>query len=508
MPDATPEKVRKRPRRRIRLSTYLKFFAFFIVSVYVLHFGLLRMPYYWDEVGQFVPAAWDILSAGQLIPTSATPNIHPPAVMAWVALAWKIFTPSLLVARCAMLLIGALLLMAAFLLSIELCGSVPGLPAFFATLALALSPLVFTQSLLVQLDLPAAALTCLVLYLFFAERHWPAVLVASLLVLTKETGVLLPLVLGVWLFSEKRFRRAASYLAPVAVLGVWLFYLHSRTGSWFGNSEFGRYNLLWTLRLSHIGFSLVRRFYFLFIGNFHWIGTLAILAGMSAGLFRRRRWAVAATFALLHILMVSVLGGAVLERYMLPVLPIFYAAALVGFSAYGVNRRWLSYAALVAGLVAGLFINPLFWPFPYENNLAIQTFTRLQARTAQTLETRYAGARVATIWPLTAQLSNPRLGYVGSPFQVTELPSLSAASVAALDPKSYDILVRFSRDWDPEHNLLRNRAFRWAARQTLGFEDPVSGDELESTFKLRLTHLFQEQGQWVEIYVRQPAQSN
>jgi len=111
-------------------------------------------------------------------------------------------------------------------------------------------------------------------------------------------------------------------------------------------------------------------------------------------------------------------------------------------------------------------------------------------------------------WPLTAQLSNPRLGYVGTPFQVTELPSQTAATDAALDPKSYDILVRFSRDWDPEHNLLRNRAFRWAARQTLGFEDPVSGDELESTFKLRLTHLFQEQGQWVEIYVRQPAQSN
>lgn len=500
MADMSVEKKRKRGRRRIRLSTYLKFLGFFTVFVFVIHGGYLLMPYYWDEVGQFVPAAWDIYDSGRLVPTSTVPNIHPPAVMAWVALFWKVFTPSVLVARCAMLLLGAGLLAAAFLLAVELCGSAPGLPAFFATLALALSPLVYTQSMLVQLDMPAAAFTCLALYFFLSERHWAAVASACLLVLVKETGVLLPLVLCVWLLFEKRYRRAAYYVIPAAVLGIWLLYLHHRTGSWFGNTEFGRYNLLWTMRLSHIGLSLARRFYFLFIGNFHWIGTLGILAGVSAGLFKRRRWAVAGTFVLLHILMVSLLGGAVLERYMLPVLPAFYAAALVGFSAWTVNRRWLAYLAMVSGLVAGLFINPLFWPFPYENNLAVVTFTRLHTRAAESLEREYPGARVATIWPMSAELANPRLAYVNKPFQTVELPSFTSASLSAADPKSYDLLVRFSRDWDPDQNLLRQRVFRWAARQTIGFEDPVTGDELETVYKMKLIHLFQEDGQWVEIY--------
>lgn len=498
--DTTVEKKRKRGRRSIRLSTYLKFLGFFTVFVFGIHAAYLQMPYYWDEAGQFIPSAWDIHDSGRLVPVSATPNVHPPGVMVWVAGFWKVFGEHLVVARCAMLLLGALLLAAAFLLAVELCGSVPGLPAFFATLALALSPLVYTQSLLVQLDLSAAAFTCLVLYYFLSERHWQALAAASLLVLVKETGVLLPLTLCVWLTFEKRYRRAAYYLIPAAVLGVWLLYLHRQTGAWLGNTEFGRYNLLWTLRLSHIGFSLARRFYFLFIGNFHWIGTLGILAGLSAGLFRRRRWAVAATFAGLHIVMVSVLGGAVLERYMVPVLPLFYAAALVGFTAWTVNRKWLAYMAMLAGLVAGLFFNPLFWPFPFENNLAMVTFTRLHAKAAERLESEYAGARVATIWPMSAELGNPRLGYVKTPFQVVELRSFTAAALKETDPKSYDLLVRFSRDWDPDQNLLRNRAFRWAARQTIGFEDPVTGDELETTFKMKLVHLYQEDGQWVEVY--------
>jgi hypothetical protein len=204
----------------------------------------------------------------------------------------------------------------------------------------------------------------------------------------------------------------------------------------------------------------------------------------------------------LHIVMVSMLGGAVLERYMVPVLPVYYAAALVGFSAWTVNRRWLAYMGMLAGLIAGLFINPLFWPFPYENNLAVATFTKLHSRSAESLENEYPGARVATIWPMSAELSNPRLGYVSKPFQVVELPSFTSQSLMATNPRSYDLLVRFSRDWDPDRNLLRERAFRWAARKTIGFEDPVTGDELETLYKMKLVHLFQEDGQWVEIYKR------
>ncbi len=49
-------------RRRIRPETYLFFLALFALIVFLSHAPLLRLPYYWDELGQFVPAALDHLS--------------------------------------------------------------------------------------------------------------------------------------------------------------------------------------------------------------------------------------------------------------------------------------------------------------------------------------------------------------------------------------------------------------------------------------------------------------
>jgi hypothetical protein len=49
---------------------------------------------------------------------------------------------------------------------------------------------------------------------------------------------------------------------------------------------------------------------------------------------------------------------------------------------------------------------------------------------------------------------------------------------------------------------MGNRAVRWLARQTIGLEDSVSGDMLESKYGLKLAHMYEENGQWIEIYIR------
>jgi hypothetical protein len=40
-------------------------------AVCLTHFTLLRLPYYWDEAGYYIPAAWDFFRTGSLIPTDA-----------------------------------------------------------------------------------------------------------------------------------------------------------------------------------------------------------------------------------------------------------------------------------------------------------------------------------------------------------------------------------------------------------------------------------------------------
>src|SRR6516162_519327 len=34
-------------------------FPVIFVALYATHFDLLRLPYYWDEAGYYIPAAWD-----------------------------------------------------------------------------------------------------------------------------------------------------------------------------------------------------------------------------------------------------------------------------------------------------------------------------------------------------------------------------------------------------------------------------------------------------------------
>ena len=69
-----------------------------------LHAPLLRLPYFWDEAGYYVPAARDLLLTGSLIPHSTVSNAHPPLLMAYLALWWKLAGFAPVVTRTAMLL--------------------------------------------------------------------------------------------------------------------------------------------------------------------------------------------------------------------------------------------------------------------------------------------------------------------------------------------------------------------------------------------------------------------
>ena len=81
-------------------------FAVIFAGIFLLHAPLLQLPYFWDEAGYYIPAARDILLSGSLIPHGIS-NAHPPLVMAWLALWWKIFGYAPLVTRSAMLVVAA-----------------------------------------------------------------------------------------------------------------------------------------------------------------------------------------------------------------------------------------------------------------------------------------------------------------------------------------------------------------------------------------------------------------
>jgi 4-amino-4-deoxy-L-arabinose transferase-like glycosyltransferase len=486
--------------RAIRFSTLLLLAAFALL-VFLAHLPYFGLPYFWDELGQFVPAALDILHDGAWIPHSTVPNAHPPGVMAYLALVWRIAGYSITATRLSMLALAAATVICTFFLAGELARE--RTPAILASVFLLADPLFYTQSMLAQLDMPAMLFTVLGLLLFLADRHAAAAAACTALVLAKETGALLPLIFFVVLYRDPaRSRYAAYYLAPFAALVIWFFALWHSTGYLFGDPGFTHYNTTYSLNPVRASVALLRRFYYLFIDDFRWIGSIAIFfAWKRARLYSTRAWKITWGFIAAHILLVSLLGGATLERYLLPVLPLIYIAMGAAFQLSRPRWRYAAVTALAAGLVAGLFLNPPF-PFPYENNLALVDFVDLHRAAAQFLEKSYPGKTIYTAWPLTQALRNPAFGYVDRAMSAAETSDLHVSTLQALKPNSVDVLVLYSRTWAPSWGVLQWPALRDFLSRFYEYEREMTPAEVRRHFGLVPIQRWTRRGQWIEVFSR------
>jgi hypothetical protein len=463
------------------------------------HLPFLAAPYFWDEAGQFIPAALDLFYSGEIVPHSTIPNVHPPGVMLYLAAVWRLFGYSIIITRSAMLLIAMAACWWVYRLAADfLC---PDRKAAVMTLVLlCLSPLYFSQSIMTLLDMPAMALTALALVMFLRERMALASLACVALVMVKETGALLPAVLGIVLVREHRWKQAMYFLVPALPLAGWLLVLHSRSGHWFGNTSFVQYNLWYPLNPVRFALASCRRGYYLFIGSGYFIGTAVLLRSRG---WRRvsRAWRVAAIFATVHVIAMSLIGGAVLERYLLSVLPITLAAfanALCSLSSRYCN---VAFALMCTASAACIWVNPLY-PFPFENNLAWIDFVEVQRDAGGYLSSHLpAGATVSSTFPFAGCMRRPELGYTTKSFHIEEVPDLTRESIESLGGRQIDALAIFSTTWDPL-GLMRQPRWVGFLERFYGFEPEVTPEQVPELVGLHRVARFERHGQWIEIFGR------
>jgi hypothetical protein len=157
---------------------------------------------------------------------------------------------------------------------------------------------------------------------------------------------------------------------------------------------------------------------------------------------------------LVNAVLFSLLGGALLCRYLLPMYPLVILLAVSTF-----HRRvpyWQALAVLsAAGFVAGLFINPPYG-FAPEDNLSYAHVVRLHQAGIAQLAKSFPGATVLSAWPVTDELRRPELGYVKQPFDVYAIDDFSPPQIAraAEEPGRYSAALVFSTKYDPPRPLL------------------------------------------------------
>ncbi len=107
-------------------------------------------------------------------------------------------------------------------------------------------------------------------------------------------------------------------------------------------------------------------------------------------------------------------------------------------------------------------MNPVY-PFPFENNLAFVSFVGLEKNAAASVEL-HRGV-VASAFPMAEALRNPDLGFVDVPRQVIEPADFTAPEVEKLKGQSPDMVVVFTRTWDPLHLLEKPLVSSFLARE-------------------------------------------
>src|SRR5882762_10696380 len=131
-------------------------FCLIFAAIFLLHASLLRLPYFWDEAGYYIPAARDLLLTGSVIPHSTPSNAHPPLVMAYLAAWWKLAGYAPAITRSTMLLVAAFALLGVFRLARRVANREVAIASVLCT---GLYPVFFAQSTMAHVDLAAAGLT-------------------------------------------------------------------------------------------------------------------------------------------------------------------------------------------------------------------------------------------------------------------------------------------------------------------------------------------------------------
>src|SRR5262249_27693075 len=96
--------------------SFWRIFPLIFTAIFLLHAPLLRLPFFWDEAGFYVPAAYDVAHFHALIPKTTMDTGHPPLSAAYLAQWFTLGGWKPAVARVAMLLLAAFALTNIYLL--------------------------------------------------------------------------------------------------------------------------------------------------------------------------------------------------------------------------------------------------------------------------------------------------------------------------------------------------------------------------------------------------------
>jgi hypothetical protein len=340
----------------------------------------------------------------------------------------------------------------------------------------------------------------------------------SLAALSKETAIVTPAALALWeAFLLIRHSKAhinsphlkwlLALLTPTLPLIAWYAYHYHQTGFVFGNPEFLRYNATANLDAYRIALCLWHRLLHLtthmnmFVPVVCAIAVLFIPVSPTAPptIPKPQLKAIAAVL-IANWIAFSILGGALLTRYLLPMYPLILLLCVATWHRH-LHQWWVLSVLSAAAFLAGIWINPPY-AFAPEDNLTYRDFIVLHQRAVRFIDQAYPQATVLTAWPATSELNRPELGYTNHPVKTVAIQNFAIDQIqkAAADPGSYDAALIFSTKWDPPPNQINlSRRNQSADTKYFDFHRDLSPAEVATLLHGDIVWQAHRKGEWAAV---------
>jgi 4-amino-4-deoxy-L-arabinose transferase-like glycosyltransferase len=451
--------------------------AAFVAYGIVMWWPTRNLPYFWDAAGLVVPAAREMLTHGffPLVLGGHAYYAHPPLFVVLLALAWRIFGESRVVAHALILPFLPMAMRATYGIGARLHDRLLG---FAAAVLFGATAVTLCELGQIYFDLPVAAVAACALLAWVSERPLLAGFVFAIAAWMKVPAATLPLGLAGALAIDRArrcdLRRWVGLAIPLAATVVWFVYHHHVTGWWIAAATKPMWVPSGMSAIAHRAVVFPR---IVFLERYRVF--LVALAAVGAVVHWRKRKPLpgrelAVLAACIAAPMTLFIASTFLTRYALLLFPAeFLFALLLARRAFSTRVFVLCTSALLAAFITTwhpkIPLTSAYELTPRED-FSYLDMIWIGERASAYLESKHADAEIFGGFLEWYELSDPRNGYVSR--------ALDLRGCDRFSPTTAEQLVILNA-YSPEEKLCHVVTEKTGAR-------PVTR--------------FQSNGKWLEIW--------
>lgn len=427
-----------------------KFLLTGILLIFIIcKFSELSVPYFWDELGVYARAAL-YLNDHQpgLLPSALPPELsrgHPLLFSFIFGTSFKLFGDGIFTGHITSLIISVIFLICIYLITEKYFNALAGI---YAVVFLAIQPVFYAQSVMVLPEILLALFCLMSIYYWLEKKYFLFSIFSVCAILTKETAVIIPLVIMVGILLNSRLSKQSIKIKPkhLLILAPWIIFglfllIQKQQNGWY----------LFPLHENNLNFE-PRRFFifltdycsFIFFEQGRFIVLIVFLLFMI--LFIKGKISLSIKPIIIYLLLL-IFGGLFfsainfyMDRYTLFIiaaLAILAGQMFAQLEKYNLLFRMILIPVLVAPFI---FVNP---DFDYDVSMNYKKYAELQTNAVEyAVENLHAGDSLFANFPVIYCFRDSRFGYCDTTkieFEIVRKSEIASAGYFMLaDPGAFD----------------------------------------------------------------------